>query len=453
MRSISKSAFVAIGVTSLAVAQAPSTGAQNSVASDPGAAPTAGQAAELEYFKAAYGFSDHRAAVAIEREAAAESLLDKVGTLVRSSAWGGAWIDHSAGSTVHVGVTTSGAEKTLAALRLPDYVVVDQVRFSIDELRKQRDEFRAAVVQELVKRAEETSQDSTRDLVAEAISGGWAANVYVDRNMVEIRVPKGSPLSAAAQATKVADGRFEAVRVESVEGDISSRNSSSSTCADQIGDCFPLEAGIQIYGANGGGAYCTTGFTFIRSGTRYSSTASHCAGTPWKHHGHDIGPTAWTLEAHTVDAKMVSITDPNAWKATNLVFRPASSDIRVTSKISNPDNSLQGITVCQVGVGKANQGFNPISCGAVTSIDGQSGSWKNPDWDQMGVATYRDCSGDSGGPVFNNSTGRAYGLVRGKVGSAPFPVCTVGGQGGYESQFTWVSNIESASGYQVLLAQ
>lgn len=55
--------------------------------------------------------------------------------------------------------------------------------------------------------------------------------------------------------------------------------------------------------------------------------------------------------------------------------------------------------------------------------------------------------------MFNNSTGRAYGLVRGKVGSAPFPVCTVGGQGGYESQFTWVSNIESASGYQVLLAQ
>ena len=88
--------------------------------------------------------------------------------------------------------------RPLAALRLPDYVVVDQVRFSIDELRKQRDEFRAAVVQELVKRAEETSQDSTRDLVAEAISGGWAANVYIDRNMVEIRVPKGSPLNAAA---------------------------------------------------------------------------------------------------------------------------------------------------------------------------------------------------------------------------------------------------------------
>ena len=88
--------------------------------------------------------------------------------------------------------------RPLAALRLPDYVVVDQVRFSIDELRKQRDEFRAAVVQELVKRAEATSQDSTSDLVAEAISGGWAANVYIDRNMVEIRVPKGSPLNAAA---------------------------------------------------------------------------------------------------------------------------------------------------------------------------------------------------------------------------------------------------------------
>ncbi len=223
----------------------------------------------------------------------------------------------------------------------------------------------------------------------------------------------------------------EAVTLSEVE-----RVSTSEDTCPQNG-CIPLGGGADL--ASSTGNLCTTGFTFVRSGARTTSTAGHCAGSPWDHGGTAIGGTVWTQDAASVDGKLIRIDDNDLWKATNLVYRPAK--LRITLKISNPDNSLQGITVCQAGQGKTLNGRARESCGAVTSIDGET-----KDWDNMGVARVVGCSGDSGGPVYNAATGRAYGLYRGRKNPT-------GNCGGDEYMFTWTSRVEAASGASVLLAQ
>ena len=230
-------------------------------------------------------------------------------------------------------------------------------------------------LQELVKRAEETSQDSTRDLVAEAISGGWAANVYVDRNMVETACPKDRRSVPAAQATKVADGRFEAVSPESVEG--TSVGTRPRPPVDPNRRLLSVGGGIQIYKRTVVAHTLTTGFTFIRSKNAIHRLLHTVRGLR--------GSTTVTTSDQLLGLSK-RIRWARRWFRSLIPMRGSyepcvsSSVLRyqVTSKISNPDNSPQGITVCQVGVGKANQGFNPISCGAVTSIDGQSGVGRTP---------------------------------------------------------------------------
>jgi hypothetical protein len=115
------------------------------------------------------------------------------------------------------------------------------------------------------------------------------------------------------------------------------------------------------------------------------------------------------------------------------VFRDSTPTASITLKISNPDGSLIGNVLCSEGRTSNTQ------CGALTSTNATSRG--RPGFGEMAS---QGCGGDSGAPVINNSTLRAYGLHISSV-KPPGVDC------GTPSQFAWVPYFENASGYQLLL--
>jgi len=168
-------------------------------------------------------------------------------------------------------------------------------------------------------------------------------------------------------------------------------------------------------------------------GVRFMSTASHCPGSPWNHAGRAIGSTVWTQDSGRIDFKVIRENNQNEAVPTNWVYRDSTPTATITTKITNPNSSLVGNIVCLEGA------VSDTSCGFVTSYNasymGRS---------KFGQMSNTACHGDSGSPVINNSTLRAYGL---QVGTSFLP----GQDCGTPSFFTWVPYFESASGYQVLL--
>lgn len=409
--------------------------------------------AAISYLREAFDLTAEEAAARIDREASVEGMLE-VSSALAGKAWAGASIDHADGGTVRLHVTSDEAAKLIASQQLPKWAIVEIVPRSPDDLRRLREDFGEFVRSSLTTELELMPHDEAVVAFAELDRQGWRANLDIASNAVVVSVAAGSEevLGLARDFTRMhsGDSSLPPLVVNSVEGlDLTPSNDG---CPTQTGGCIPLRGGVDLQRSELN-VVCTTGFTFTRAGARFTSSADHCnPGQPWKRADQLIGDTAWQRTSPSVDAMMVRVNDNGLWKTANTVWRPGNPDFRITSQISSPDNSLQGITICHVGFGLRVNGFNAESCGPLTSIDGQfAPNWKNPSWDGLGVASYRQCSGDSGGPVFNGATGRAYGLIRGRT-NAGGANCSIGGQNGAEAMFSWVSQVEAASGFDVVLA-
>jgi hypothetical protein len=345
--------------------------------------------AAIAYLREAFDLTAEEAAARIDREASAEGMVE-LSSALAGKAWAGASIDHADGGTVRLHVTSDEGAKLIASQQLPKWAIVEIVPRSLDDLRRLREDFGEFVRSSLTTELELLPQDEARAALAELERQGWRANLDIASNAIVVSVAAGSDevlgLAEDFARMRAGDSSLPPVVVNSVEGlDLTPTN---DDCPTQTGGCIPLRGGVDLQRSDLN-AVCTTGFTFTRAGARFTSSADHCnPGQPWKHADQVIGDTAWQRTSPPVDAMMVRVNDNGLWKAANMVWRPGNPDFRITSQISSPDNSLQGITICHVGFGLRVNGFNAESCGPLTSIDGQNApSWKNPSWDGLGVAS------------------------------------------------------------------
>lgn len=194
---------------------------------------------------------------------------------------------------------------------------------------------------------------------------------------------------------------------------------------------------------------------FRKNDLTYGSTAGHCGNETWSHpqtanwsnpaledYGDTYDATLRVDQNNGYDLQITTIHDRDKWKASNVIWRPSDGLYDITDQVNTPATSLLGHSVCAIGVGKIHYlGYAGETCGTLTAVYS----------DGFGVANMRICEGDSGGPVFGPTLNKAWGLMMG------YPV----GEGGVHCNaeassrhafFTWISKVESSSGFQVMLS-
>lgn len=207
-----------------------------------------------------------------------------------------------------------------------------------------------------------------------------------------------------------------------------------ATCAPT--GCYAPEAfrgGLALNTVSSGN--CSSGFTVVNTGApwvRYTTTAGHCpAGVTYYHGIQPLGSMALRVfvPAASVDAALVPLGPRTG---SNLIWRSNDPAADVTAKISDPSAALVGNTLCKTGQASG------TTCGTLRAVYG-TGYGTGVNWGLMDVKV---CEGDSGGPVVNQSSNRAYGLVsftRATYQDAAGRWC-----GNTSSGFTWVPRYEYA---------
>lgn len=235
----------------------------------------------------------------------------------------------------------------------------------------------------------------------------------------------------AALADELAAGRVSityATTPEEVEG-----------CGTRTACVSPFRGGLLT--TTSAGNACTLGFV-VRTyhGIRRHTTAGHCPSATWSHGGRSIGPTIWNPYNGAVgnhDVQIIRQQNQGEPAPSNWVYRN-SGTVAITTKITDPNSSLEGNNLCTEGWATGG-----TSCGPL-------GKW-NAEWEGrccFGKVDVNTCKGDSGAPVVNNGTNRAYGIYMGMyfiLGTGGADCGTMG------SAFTWVPYAETATGDNVLL--
>lgn len=389
---------------------------------------------EIEYLTRTYGLSVKRAELFLERQVRSEQILELLSSTAGDT-WAGAYFDNRNGTLV-VRATSSNALAVMTQLVSENWIKFEKARHSLADLESLWERAKAEMFRALGEKSKDDDAATLRDFT-------YMSKLDISVNSVVVRLGTHAWSSIATDLLVQMDG----IKVgDSLDYD---STNSDETCPRGLDGsaCFPLGGGVRV---EGDGSYCTTAFTMVKSSARWASTAGHCDGSPWRSGGFIIGPTNSERIDANVDAQLIGLNDPALWKATNVVyFENNNTNSRaITSKISNPNNSLQGITICKVGEGSAVRGHARRSCGELTSVDGELKQNPGPSWDNQGVASFFGCKGDSGGAVYNHSSGRAYGIYRG----GPKPAGQDCGQGPeFERLFTWINRAEAAMSASVLL--
>jgi hypothetical protein len=270
--------------------------------------------------------------------------------------------------------------------------------------------------------------------VAPGTPGKWPyeARVDLEANVVHVVVDRTHQAKEArikeALADEISSGvvRYEFGTTKHV---------SPASCLGPYVCHSPWRAGTKIDDVNGVG--CTPGFVMKNpDGVRYQSTAGHCGPGPFSHNGVQIGFTAWARDSGNVDARIVQQNNQSQNAPRNWVFESGTDNaLPVTSKVTS-SYGTSGDYLCKHGY------YGRKGCGLLThenvSFLGRSG---------FGLfRSTNTCHGDSGAPVYLNYDISAYGMLAG-AGFPPGEECG----SNIDTYFSWIFNIEAASGYQVLL--
>lgn len=375
------------------------------------------------------GDAEPSTAQSVSADAELEQLVQDEGAALGSRLTG-AWLDPD--GTAVVGITDGAVPPRLA--NHPKVRVVTQ-RFS------------TAVLDAVI----ETVASRLNALFAPSYP--YVARVNVRDNLVDIEIDRDQESKRSAIESALANElRSGTVRIfygrtvaqqdtastfPQIVGEIPGGDAITGgiTCTRTGGCPTPFRGGQEVNGTGADPDSCTLGFVMRNSaGVRFMSTVSHCAGSPWRHGGRDIGSTIWTQDSGRVDFKVIRETNEREVAPTNWVYRNFDPSASITLKITSPGSSLVGNYLCSEGK------VTGSSCGALTSynttVQGRTG---------FGEMANASCHGDSGAPVIADSTLRAYGLSRAIAVEHEDDLC------GSPSYFGWVPYFESASGYLVLL--
>ncbi|MEA3077033.1 MAG: hypothetical protein QOF60_1941 [Actinomycetota bacterium] len=335
---------------------------------------------------------------------------------------------------VHVGVVGEAGRAALpASLTSDPRVTVEQAKFTVDRL----DQTMGQIAGRLNSALASTPQPEG--------TWPWKATVSLSCNTIDVVLDPGAlpKLDAAVQAIspELIEGivRITGVQPVGFEPTVCPRD-----------DCTPARAGLKF--TRDGADWCTLGFiTRDAYGRREAFTAGHCG---------DIGTTAWTVGGRSVgtagtrkqscngqtgraancpyglDYQVISLDNPNEPVPSNLAYRQETDAAPVTLRIDQPRAALEGTVVCSSGW----KGFQ--SCGDITNYNSSG---------DKGVVGYgvfdtMTCHGDSGGPIFNRTNTRAYGIEQGIAKpAASEDDCNS------PSYFTWTGYAQQDSGRKVLL--
>jgi hypothetical protein len=293
-------------------------------------------------------------------------------------AFGGVWIDQSAGGVVEVQLIGDlNAHAATVHARAPQAAQVRLVEVdnTFAELTALTD-----------------TLDKDRDYLASLGTEAFEIIPDVRTNRVQLG------LSVASEQIQAAlDQRYGAGLVSTFVADLA-----TLTACNSRNDCIgpPLRGGINT---NWG---CTTGFMAREDSVNRFMTAGHCAniGSTWTHNGGDIGTMRDDEYFNGSEADAATVGNISATYMSNYVYYTNTSSTLVLSKEGNNVDTV-GQTVCMSGrvslftCGELYaKGFSISYGGGVTIYDQRS-------------ATYNVATGDSGAPVL--AANKAMGIQSG----------------------------------------
>jgi hypothetical protein len=340
---------------------------------------------QVDALMADYDLSTREAAERIARQ---DSIADLATYLATEfpAAYGGVWIDHARDGAVMAAVTRTGigidsARKFGLGAEVRE-VIVDRSLHELDQISG-----------EIYRMAVAAFPDAERRL---------ATSINVKRSAVIVEMGATKSVSPATQQHRfireIKRNYGRAVVV--IQGQ--RVRTYDDACADT--NCPPpLRGGIRIAGE----IACSTGFVVTTSsGAPAVTTAGHCppaTSTLYMHRTTTVGSTLAVVDSGDVDARAVSIDNAAYWSPANWVLHqgfgnfPPNETFPITSRAVKTDIVL-GLYLCRTGF-KTN-----TQCGEVNNLRG----FRTGNKRLFGI---RACaaSGDSGGPVYDPSSGRAYG--------------------------------------------
>jgi hypothetical protein len=332
-----------------------------------------------------YDLSNREAAERIARQ---DSIADLATYLATEfpAAYGGLWIDHAHGGAVMAAVTRAG-------------IGVDSARdFGLGA------EVREVIVDRSLRDLDQISGEIYR-MVGAAYPHAerrLATSIDVKRNSVIVEIGATESVSRATQQHRLVR------RIKRIYGPaaVVTQGQRIRTYDDACVDTNcppPLRGGIQIRGE----IACSIGFVVTTSsGAPAVTTAGHCpppTSTLYTHHGTTIGSTLAVVDSGDVDARSISVDDAAYWSPANWVLHqgfgsfPPNETFPITSRAVKTEIVL-GLYLCRTGFRTNTQ------CGEVNNLR----AFRTGNRRLFGI---RACaaSGDSGGPVYDYSSGRAYG--------------------------------------------
>ena len=404
----------------------------------------------------------------LDRQEEAEILSEETSAMLGKASWAGAWIDYDDGGTVHIAVKGRAAVQRLNVGKLPNWVKIDTVDRSLEDLLRTEEQLRTSIGQQIRTQVQSVPPQERGAFIRENRLDGdglWRTKIDIPSNQVVVVLENGTAQAEIAAAAlsgpkalpEAAGGK--AARLEFFDDEEPAvRQTPASGCVwSSDNDCVPLRGSIETNHS------CTLGFPVrLADGAPGILTAEHCGSGPFHQNGVLIGPAVTAVnDPHGgVDAVSIRINDNNLWKVQAMVRRPGRTAVidgniyydayRISSQINTPGDGLIGAVLCQGGWGlEVQRGLPWVTCGRLLQVYVREGDWKDPSTQNLYAATdLFACRGDSGGSVYSKDTGRAYGIVH-AVGPGPNDCTDFNNPRMY---FSWIDRVESRLNVDVMLA-
>jgi hypothetical protein len=357
---------------------------------------------------------------AAERIARQDSIADLATYLATEfpAAYGGLWIDHEHGGVVVAAVTRAG-------------IGVDSARdFGLGAV------VREAIVDRSMRDLRRISSEIHR-MVGGAFRRAEpvATSIDVKSNSVGIQIGTTTPVSRATRHRLIR--KIKRIYGPAVVIIQRQRIRTFDDACRDVNCPPPLRGGVQIKGS----IPCSIGFVATTSsGAPAVTTAGHCPPSDSNLYTHSyrgtvIGSTLAMQDSGDVDARSISVDNVTYWTPANWLFHqdfgdfPLNETFAITSRAVKTDIVL-GLYLCRTGF-KTN-----TQCGEVNNLNGRRTGNRN----LFGISACA-ASGDSGGPVYDYSSGRAYGQHMASTATGCSPTET--------SFFSPIDSIEAALGITV----
>jgi streptogrisin C len=319
--------------------------------------------------------------------------------------FGGLWFDEAGGGRVKIGLVggdPGGAAALIARRRLTAVTDLVAVQHSHADLERAHAWLSEAIIK-------------ANSPAAKGQISGLASALLIDKNQVQLQLPRGQALNAAQQATVAAAKQRLGARLalSSWSGQARTESCNWDTVLPTWNCDPPLRGGVGMdYLSSARDAICTAGFN-VRSTSDskwYVMTAGHCGskGTTWWGRptsgvGGDFGVYIGAMHNSVYPGPsgyddygiVANETQLYYWNPGPYVYVHLSPDTTQNSlyPIKAVGGSTKDLRVCISGA------VSGSDCGPVTAT-----GW--PVAGGYAVANYCSTGGDSGGPIFSGGVAR-----------------------------------------------